>query len=150
MTVTIQKELADRIMAVPSTKDYSSLSIWMQSLCKIELVRILPPSVFWPRPKVDSAIIYVEPQPEWRTKFKDLEFYHTFVRSLFFHRRKFLRSVVISAFKGQLEKPDVDEVLSQMELGPNARAEELPVERIQELGELFRLRVEALEGGQKK
>ncbi|NLE61210.1 MAG: ribosomal RNA small subunit methyltransferase A, partial [Planctomycetes bacterium] len=50
MTVTIQKELADRIVAVPGTKDYGSLAIWVQSQCRAEIVRIMPPSVFWPRP----------------------------------------------------------------------------------------------------
>jgi 16S rRNA (adenine1518-N6/adenine1519-N6)-dimethyltransferase len=53
MVVTIQKELGDRIVAPPSCKDYSALSVWMQSLCDCEILRILPQSVFWPRPKVD-------------------------------------------------------------------------------------------------
>ncbi len=138
MTVTIQKELADRMMAVPSTKDYSSLSVWVQSLCHIEMVRVLPPSVFWPRPKVDSAIIFIEPDPHRRAQFPDLGFFHTFVRSLFFHRRKFLRSVLVSAFKDQLKKPDIDDVMIASGLGPTARAEELPVEQIQALSEAFR------------
>ena len=60
MTVTIQKELADRMTAQPGTKDYSALSIWIQSQCRIELVRVMPPSCFWPRPKVHSAIIHIE------------------------------------------------------------------------------------------
>ena len=138
MTVTIQKELADRMMARPSTKDYSALSIWMQSLCEIELVRVLPPTVFWPRPKVHSAIIQIRHCPEKRAAIADLEFFHRFVRSLFFHRRKFLRSVVISSFKGQLDKPQVDAVLQGMGLGPDARAEQLEVAAIQELSDRFR------------
>lgn len=143
MTVTIQKELAERIMARPRTKDYSSLSIFMQSLCEVELVRIMPPTVFWPRPKVDSAIINIKPIPEKRERIPDLDFFHTFVRSMFFHRRKFLRSVVISAFKGQLDKPAVDEVLQSLQLGPTARAEELEVEEMFQLGEALRARVES-------
>ena len=54
MTATIQKELADRIVAQPRSKDYGALSVWMQSQCDVELVRILPPTAFWPRPKVQS------------------------------------------------------------------------------------------------
>lgn len=133
MTVTIQKELAERIVAVPRTKDYSALSIWIQSLCKAEIVRILPPRVFWPRPKVDSAIINIFPDPERRAAIPDLPQYHTFVRSLFFHRRKFLRSVLIAAFKKELEKSHIDQVMDMALMGPETRAEELPVERIQEL-----------------
>ncbi len=138
MVVTIQKELADRIMAVPSTKDYSALSIWIQSVADTELVRDLPPTVFWPPPKVNSAIIRITPNPEKRKRIPDLAFYHKFVRSLFFHRRKFLRSVLNSAFKVELEKADVDAVLAASDFTPDMRAEQLPYERIQELGELFR------------
>ncbi len=104
MTVTIQKELADRIMAAPNSKDYGALSVWIQSMCRVELVRLLPPTVFWPRPKVHSAIIKIILEPDRRAAIPDLQFFHQFARSIFFHRRKFLRSVAISAFKERLSK----------------------------------------------
>ena len=63
MTVTIQKELAERITAPPSTKDYSALSVWIQSQCTAEIVRLMPPSVFWPAPKVTSAILRIVVDP---------------------------------------------------------------------------------------
>ncbi len=138
MTVTIQKELADRMLAGPGTKDYGALSVWVQSLCDGTLVRVLPPSVFWPRPKVDSAIIHLQHQPQRRAEIPDIEFFHRFVRSIFFHRRKFLRSVAISAFKVELNKTQVDEVLEQAALSSTARAEELSVQELQQLCELFR------------
>lgn len=138
MTVTIQKELADRICGGPGSKDYGALSIWMQSLCDCEIVRIMSPKVFWPRPKVDSAIIHIVHRPEKRDSIPDLDFFHAFVRAMFFHRRKFMRSVAISAFKGQLTKPQVDEVLEAMNFGADARTEQLAIERIQEMCENFR------------
>ena len=141
MVVTIQKELADRITAVPSTKDYSALSIWVQSVADAEVVRELPPSVFWPPPKVNSAIIRITPNPVKRELIYDLPFFHKFVRSLFFHRRKFLRSVLNSAFKEELEKADVDAVLADSKFTHDMRAEQLTVEEIRELGELFRQKV---------
>lgn len=141
MTVTIQKELADRIVARPRTKDYSALSVWMQSLCECQIVRVMAPSVFWPRPKVHSAIIHLEHSLEKRARIHDIRFYHEFVRALFFHRRKFLRSVVISAFKGKLEKSDVDEVLQQLGMNAETRAEELPVDAIREMAEAFRVKL---------
>ncbi|MEE2639275.1 MAG: 16S rRNA (adenine(1518)-N(6)/adenine(1519)-N(6))-dimethyltransferase RsmA [Planctomycetota bacterium] len=147
MTVTIQKELADRIVARPRTKDYSALSIWMQSLCDCRLVRTMAPSVFWPRPKVHSAILHLEHNLDKRALITDIRFYHEFLRSLFFHRRKFLRSVVISSFKERLEKTDVDEVLKRLGHGPEARAEELPVDQIRELGEAFLEKVREVESG---
>lgn len=127
MTVTIQKELAERITARPGTKHYGALSIWIQSLCDAQIVRILPPSVFWPQPKVHSAILHLVYRPEKRGRIADLEFFHRFVRSMFLHRRKFLRGVVLSAFKGRLSKPAVDEILHAMQLRPDSRAEQLDV-----------------------
>ena len=141
MTVTIQKELADRIMAGPNSKDYGALSVWIQSLCDVELIRVMSPKVFWPRPKVESAILHIEHRPDKRAQIPDVEFFHQFVRSMFFHRRKFLRSVAVAAFKNQLSKPEVDEVLKEMGLGADARTEQLSVAQMQQMCELFRLRL---------
>jgi len=143
MTVTIQKELADRILAGPGTKNYGALSIWMQSQCRVSLVRILPPNVFWPRPKVDSAIIHIEVDSSLRDRIEDLNFFHQFVRSMFFHRRKFLRSVLISAMKGDLDKPAVDEIMDELGLAADSRAEQLDVERMLELSRAVQARLES-------
>ena len=141
MTVTIQKELADRITAKPNSKDYGALSLWVQSLCDASVVRVMAPSVFWPRPKVDSAILHIEHRPEKRARFPDLTFFHHFSRVIFFHRRKFLRSVAIAAFKNQLNKPQVDEVLQDAQLGPETRTEQLSIEQLQDLCERFRVKL---------
>ncbi|HEY4310155.1 MAG TPA: 16S rRNA (adenine(1518)-N(6)/adenine(1519)-N(6))-dimethyltransferase RsmA [Pirellulales bacterium] len=145
MTVTIQKELADRIMARPSTKDYSALTVWMQAQCRIELVRVMPPTVFWPRPKVNSAIIHVVVDEELRSRIPDRAFFHEFVRSMFFHRRKFLRSELASAFKGRFTKTDADEIMASLELGPTTRAEELDVDAMLRLCAAVRARLPAVE-----
>ena len=55
MIVTIQLELAERIRAKPGSEHYSALSVWIQSQCHVNILRKLPPTVFWPRPGVDSA-----------------------------------------------------------------------------------------------
>ncbi len=138
MSVTIQKELADRIVASPSTKDYGSLSIWLQSQCDVQIVRTLPPSVFWPRPKVQSAILHIQVSPEKRGLIADVTFFHRFVRAMFFHRRKYLRSVILSAFKGQLDKPAVDAVLEEQALSPQIRAEALDVQQMLDLCDAMR------------
>ena len=138
MTVTIQKELGDRLVAVPSTKDYGSLSVWVQSQCDVQLVRTLPPSVFWPRPRVQSAIMHIQVDPEKRGLIPNITFFHSFVRSVFLHRRKYLRSVVVSAFKGQLDKPTVDGILEAEGLSLQVRAESLAVEQLLSLSEAVR------------
>lgn len=139
MVITIQKELGERIVAKPGTKDYGALSIWIQSMCRAEIVRILPPTVFWPRPKVESAVIRLDLDHSRRDAIHDLKYFHSTVRALFFHRRKYLRSVVISAMKGRLEKAQVDDILQSLGHGEKARAEELDLPKIMALAEALRL-----------
>jgi 16S rRNA (adenine1518-N6/adenine1519-N6)-dimethyltransferase len=141
MAATIQKELADRIVAVPRTKDYGALSIWIQSQCHVELVRVLPPEAFWPRPKVHSAIVQIRPDPALRARIPDPEFFHSFVRAMFFHRRKFLRANLVSAFKDRLTKDDLDAVMAELELQGESRSEELEVETMLALSEAVRRRL---------
>ena len=138
MTVTIQRELADRFSASPSTKDYGALSIWIQSQCEVQLVRSLPPTVFWPRPKVQSAILHIQVCPQKRQLIPDVSFFHRFVRAMFFHRRKYLRSVMLSSHKGQLDKPMVDAILQRQGLSAQIRAEALDVQQMLDLSEAVR------------
>ncbi|MBR4104436.1 MAG: ribosomal RNA small subunit methyltransferase A [Thermoguttaceae bacterium] len=139
MTVTIQKEVGDRIVARPRSKDYGALAVWIQAQCDCRIVRIMPPSVFWPRPKVDSAIVQCVYNEKKRAKIPNLRFFHEFVRALFFHRRKFIRSVLCSAFKGRVEKETVDRILAEMDLEGEIRAETLSVKTILALSEKFRV-----------
>jgi len=138
MSVTIQKELADRIVAAPGTKDYGALSIWIQSQCRVEIVRVMPPRAFWPRPKVHSAIVKIELDPRLRKGIADREFFHRFVRSMFFHRRKYLRSELLSGFKRRLGKPEVDGIMSRLGLDSQIRAEQLDVPTMLALSEAVR------------
>jgi 16S rRNA (adenine1518-N6/adenine1519-N6)-dimethyltransferase len=130
MVVTIQRELADRMTARPSTKDYGALSVWIQSQCTAEMVRALPPSVFWPVPKVTSAVIRLVVDPARRAAIGDLAYFHQFIKSLFFHRRKFLRANVLAAMKRHLDKGQVDQLLDDMGFAPDTRTEQLDVERL--------------------
>ena len=141
MVATIQLELAERIVAEPRTRDYSALSIWIQSQARVDIVRKMPASVFWPRPNVASAILDIRPQTILRDRLSDRRGFHQMVRGIFVHRRKFLRSALASAVKDQLKKSDVDGILEEMELGPDARAEQLSIEQMIELFECVRKRL---------
>jgi 16S rRNA (adenine1518-N6/adenine1519-N6)-dimethyltransferase len=138
MTVTIQKELAERIIASPSTKDYSALSVWIQSQATSEIVRIMPPSVFWPAPKVSSAILRIVVDHERRSRIVDLPFFHQITKALFLHRRKFLRANVLAAMKRHLDKSQVDELLDEMGFAPDTRTEQLDVETLIKLADRIR------------
>ena len=130
MVVTIQKELADRILARPRTKDYGALSIWVQSQCRVRRLKVLPPGVFWPRPKVTSAILEIRPEPARRERLGDVAFFHRFVRALFLHRRKFLRAVLVSGFGKEIGKEGVDRALAEGGWAPSLRAEQLDLEEV--------------------
>ena len=126
--VTIQRELAERITALPGSSNYSGLSVWMGCQCRSEIVRVLPPSAFWPRPKVDSAILKIELQPDRREAIADLQRFHSFVRDVFCHRRKLLRGVLarMAGGRDQAKGRDiVDGVFAELGLGPQTRAEEI-------------------------
>jgi len=138
MCVTIQKELADRIVAKPRSKDWGALSLWIQAQCRAEIVRIMPPMVFWPRPKVDSAIIRLTLDEKRRNKIPDLKFYNEFCRAMFFHRRKFLRAELCSAFKYTIPKERIDGMMDEMQFDATTRAETLPLKTMLRLCELCR------------
>jgi 16S rRNA (adenine1518-N6/adenine1519-N6)-dimethyltransferase len=138
MVVTIQKELADRMTAAPSTKDYSALSVWIQSQCEVETVRVLPPSVFWPMPNVTSAIIRIKIDPERRAAIPDLVYFHQLVKALFFHRRKFLRANVRPAMKEHLSDAQVDAILAEMNFKADTRTEQLDVATLLAFSEKLR------------
>jgi len=138
MTITIQKELAERIIAPPSTKDYSALSVWIQSQCTAEIVRLLPPSVFWPAPKVSSAILRIIVDPSRRAAIADLPFFHQITKALFLHRRKFLRANVVAALKKHLTKEQVDSLLDEMGFAPDVRTEQLDVPTMIKLADKIR------------
>ena len=139
MVATIQKELADRIVAEPWSKDYGALSAWIQCQANVEIVRVMPPKVFWPAPKVESAIIRISVDRERRDAIPDLRYFHQFVKAIFIHRRKFLRANVVAAMKQHLSKEEIDEVLTAMQLSPEARTEQLDVPTLLQLTERIRV-----------
>jgi 16S rRNA (adenine1518-N6/adenine1519-N6)-dimethyltransferase len=141
MVATIQLELADRLRAAPATEAYGALSVLVQALAEVEVVRVLPPSVFWPRPQVDSAIVKVVPDPAKRAAVGDLEWFHSVVRRVFLHRRKNLRRVLYSLWRDRWTKPEVDAMLDGLGLTGLVRAEAMNVEEFLSLSLQLRERL---------
>ena len=98
----------------------------------------MPPSVFWPSPKVESAILKITVDPERRSQIADLGFFHQIVKALFLHRRKFLRANVVAAMKRHLDKPAVDALLDDMGFAADARTEQLDVPTLIRLADKIR------------
>jgi 16S rRNA (adenine1518-N6/adenine1519-N6)-dimethyltransferase len=143
MAITIQLELAERMRAEPGTSAYGALSVMVQALADCTVVRTLSPTVFWPRPKVDSAIVLIEPRPEKRAAIADLPWFHQVVRQVFLHRRKNLRGVLHSLWRDRLSKPEIDAMLEAIGLTGLIRAEAMNVEEFQALAAQLRERLKA-------
>lgn len=129
MVVTVQWEIAERLLASPSTKDYGALAVLVQSLADVELVRRLPPKVFWPRPLVDSAIICIRPNAVKRQHVGDPPRFRAFLRDLYVHRRKNLRGALAALPRLNLGKSEVDARLAELGIEGTIRAEELDREQ---------------------
>ncbi len=142
-TVTVQREMAERMTAVAGTGSYNALSVWIGCQCEAAIVRILPPSVFWPRPKIESAIVRIVLDRRRRATIPDLERFHRFVRDLFCHRRKVLRGVLLRMAGGKGEagaREGIDAIQAALGLAADVRAEELPPELLVRLAEAFHAR----------
>ncbi len=141
--VTVQREMAERMTAAAGSHSYNALSVWIGSQCRSEIVRILPPSVFWPRPKVDSAIVRLDLEPDRRARITDLERFHAFVRDVFCHRRKVLRGVLIRLAGGKQQAAAVeavDALYGSLGLDATIRAEDISPDRFVDLEREFFLR----------
>jgi len=124
IVLLLQKEVAERITATPGSKAYGGLSVRLQYLAKCEWITDVPSSAFDPPPKVDSAVIRLHPElPEQKANNpKQLE---TLVKLGFASRRKMLRNNL----KSYLDTAKIDQILEQLEIKPQVRAEELSLEQ---------------------
>jgi 16S rRNA (adenine1518-N6/adenine1519-N6)-dimethyltransferase len=120
LTVMVQKEVADRLIASPRSKEYGRLSILAQFLSKPRRLFDLPPRAFVPPPKVTSTVIELRPLPEpaFPARLADLE---RVTQAAFGQRRKMLRQSLRSL------GGDAEALLTAAEIAPTARAEELTV-----------------------
>ena len=128
MALMFQKEVAERIVASPSTKSFGRLSIISQWRCATEIVMSLGPEAFTPAPKVASAIVkfvpHSEPVPNC-----NVQHLGQISRAIFGQRRKMLRKSLQPIFR------NTEYVLTQLGIDPSARGETLSVEQIAEIAE---------------
>jgi 16S rRNA (adenine1518-N6/adenine1519-N6)-dimethyltransferase len=120
MVLMFQKEVVDRLVAVPRTKDYGRLSVLAQHVCEVRRLFDVSPSAFVPPPKVTSSVARLTPRPA-ATRLADLGPLERLTAAAFGQRRKMLRGALANLF------PDPTAVLNEFGLSPTARAEELSV-----------------------
>ena len=141
MIVTVQWEIAERLTATPDHKEFGALAVLVQSLADVTLVRRLPPSVFWPRPQVASAIVRILPRDAKRAHVieyvGDVQRFRNFLRDLYTHRRKNLRGALAGMPREPMAKDEVDRKLSELGLDGTVRAEDLDMEQHLRLCQVF-------------
>lgn len=134
MVVMMQKEVADRISAKPSTKAYGSLSIAVQYYMEAELAFIVPKTAFVPQPNIDSAIIKLTKRVTPIVEVIDEAFFFKLTKSAFMQRRKTLWNNLLNYFgKDEQTKVWLEKSLVEANIDPKRRGETL---NIQEFGEL--------------
>ncbi len=129
LAVTVQWEIAERFTAAVGTKPYGALAVLTQSVADVTVVRRLPPTVFWPRPLVESAIVLIRPNPAKRANVGDVHRFRAFLRDLYTHRRKNLRGALASLPAGRFGKEEVDAKLAELGIEGTTRAEALDPEQ---------------------
>jgi 16S rRNA (adenine1518-N6/adenine1519-N6)-dimethyltransferase len=129
--VMVQREIADRFFASPGTKSYGAVSVLVQVTAERTGFHPVPPTVFRPPPRVDSALVAFRRRREWGAQFGRVK---TIVQTAFAHRRK---TMVNSFALAGTSRERVVAALTAMDLPETARAEQLSPEQFMRLAELL-------------
>jgi 16S rRNA (adenine1518-N6/adenine1519-N6)-dimethyltransferase len=136
MYVTVQKEVAERIIAKRGSKDYGPLSIVLAATGRVELLKVLSPSVFWPAPKIESAFVTFKRESEKAGQIKDIKQFEELLHLFMQHRRKMLGSSVKFATARLAEIVDWELIFEQAAINPKNRPEQLDAEDYVKLSNL--------------
>jgi len=135
ITVMIQKEVAQRMAAQPSTKDYGSLTLAVQYYADVGIAAYVPVNCFMPRPAVDSAVAHLQILDSPRVDV-DKEILFKMIHAAFNHRRKTLVNTLDSAGFGN-GKEDLAKTLESCGLNPKVRGEALSIFQFAELAKVL-------------
>ena len=125
MIVTVQKEVAQRMAAQPSSDDYGILSIFLTAMGHCRVLRKLPPNVFWPAPQVNSAIVRFDRDEKKVAEIHNVELFKQTVNLFMGHRRKMLRACVKYAEGKLAAVHHWDDIFARAFVEPHHRPEEL-------------------------
>lgn len=121
MTIMVQKEVAERMVASESDKEYSSLSVFIKFYTEAKVIANLPKSVFIPQPKIDSTILNLKLRIYDENVNQDLLF--KLIRAGFNKRRK----TILNSMSDVVEKDKLKEAFAKVDLKENLRAENLSI-----------------------
>lgn len=122
MHFMLQKEVVDRLVAKPNSKEYGRISIMTQALCKAECLMLVPAGAFTPPPKVTSAVVRLSPRSEPKCELNQLPLLQEVTAHAFGQRRKMLSNTI-----GKKYAQPID--WNELGIEPSLRAENLSVDQ---------------------
>lgn len=137
VTVMVQKEVADRMQVGPGTKEYGALSLAVQYYAKPEIVAIVPPNCFMPRPNVGSAVIRLTRHKEVPVQVNDEKLMFKIIRASFNQRRKTLANGLNNAPDIHLSKEVIQESIEELGVPVTIRGEALTLQQFAQLSNII-------------
>ena len=137
ITIMVQKEVADRMRAIPGTKDYGALSLAVQYYADTYIAANVPPNCFMPRPKVGSSVIRLDVRENPDAKVTDEKLMFNLIRAAFNQRRKTLTNAVSNYAGLDLSKEDVEKALTKLDLPVTVRGESLDLSQFAALSNVL-------------
>ncbi len=133
----IQKEVAQRLTAKPGSKVYGSLSIFVQYRCKVEIVKYIKKTAFYPKPDVDSALVKFTLLHEPPVKLKNEKLFFAIIQTGFMYRRKMLINAISRYANLGIDKKGLEKAFKHLNLSPSIRAEKLSMSELADLSNLL-------------
>lgn len=130
LVFTVQEEVAERFMAAPGTREYGPVGVLVQGVAEVEILRRLGTRVFWPPPKVGSAMVRIRPSVARRGRITDVRGFRRTIEGLFMHRRKRAARSLSLADPAGASPQEWAARLAAVGLDPEARGETYTVEGI--------------------
>lgn len=132
LVLMFQKEVGDRLLAAPASRDYGILSVLVQNWYTVTRVVKVAPGCFHPPPKVESVVLRFDPRPQPLAAVADESAFRLLVKAVFAQRRKTLRNGLLGAGYAPAA---VDRALDALALAPTVRGETLTIAQMARLAE---------------
>ncbi len=137
ITIMVQKEVAERMQAIPGSKDYGALSLAVQYYAEPKIAAHVPPNCFIPRPAVGSAVIRLSRHQEPPVQIANEKLMFALIRASFNQRRKTLVNGLNNAPNIACSKQQILSALQEMDLPANVRGETLTLSQFAQLSNLL-------------
>lgn len=122
----VQREVADRLLATPGTKDYGLLTVMVSRMAEVQLITRVSRNCFYPSPDVDSTVIKLVPRPHPQAEVEREDLFTALVRAAFQARRKTMLNALVNG--GLANRETALDVLVSLGVDPKRRGETLSVE----------------------